>query len=301
MDPALGLLGAAFPRRPITLRLPGAPLIGRLSTMAGWLVFIGIAVATLVFVWPAMKSDWQMLDSAQPVPGGVVRGQCQSKLVFYLCELTISSAPPPPVVEGRVFAPVRPIDPKTHPVTRDVTYMFVGIPMEEFSPRVMADPRQPVLLSTDLGIDRFYNRAITLVVLWGAMLAGAVISARLAWRSVHVYNAALASSGQVLVPVVLQLVGMEQGRLRASWTLRDEAGRDAEWRVPAAARPFILGFGNAVLGAAGPASDAAFPLDAGLLWLDLSEEERAAIFAAQAQLLDTARARMASDRADHPG
>jgi len=298
-NPDLARIFAAFPRRPLTLRPPSAPLTGRLATMAGWLFFIGIAVASLVWVWPAVQSDWQVKDSAVPVRGASVSGKCHSKLIFHICDVSLAIPPPRPVAPARPFGVPQPLDPTNRPVTRDVTYMFVDFHFGAYEMEVMADPRHPALLTTDLALDKFYNRAMSLFAAWAFMLAGAVISARLAWRSSHVFNAIAASSGQVLAPVAMRLVSQTKGRRNVTWTVSDESGAQTEWTLPAAAAPFLVG-GYTVLGIAGP-SGAAMPLDAALTWIDLTDAERAAIFAAQSDHIAAARAEEAAFRMDHPG
>jgi len=289
----IGAVLAAFPQRPLVLNPPRPPLAGRLATMAGWLFFIGVLIATLVWIWPALQSDWKVRDSAQPVRGGTVSGKCHSKVIFHICDVTLGTPPPHPIAPVRPLAPVQPLDPTNRPIKRDVTYMFVDFHLGAYEMLVMADPRRPELLTKDLGLDKFYNRAISLGALWLFMLAGALVSAKLAWRSSKVHNAVLASSGQVLIPVVLQLVNHAAGRRNATWTVRDQSGVDAEWTVPAATRPFILGSGAIVLGIAGPGGNA-MPLDAELRWIDLTEAERAAIFTAQAHSIASTQAEFAT-------
>jgi len=289
----IGEVLAAFPQRPLDLNPPRPPLGGRLATMAGWLFFIGVLIATLVWIWPALQSDWQVRDNAQPVRGGTVSGKCHSKVIFHLCDATLGTPPPRSIAPVRPLAPVQPLDPINRPLKRDVTYMFLDFHFGAYEMAVMADPRRPELLTTDLGLDKFYNRAISLGALWLFMLTGALVSAKLAWRSSKIHNAILASSGQVLIPVVLQLANHTAGRRNATWTVRDQSGGDTEWTVPSTARPFILGSGASVLGLAGPGGNA-MPLDAELRWVDLTEDERAAIFAAQAHSI----AAMQAARAD---
>jgi len=289
----IGAVLAAFPQRPLDLNPPRPPLGGRLATMAGWLFFAGVLIATLVWIWPALQSDWQIKDSAQPAHRGTVSGKCHSKVIFHICDVTLGTPPPRPIAPARPLAPVQPLDPNNRPIKRDVTYMFVDLHFGAYEMQVMADPRRPALLTTDLGLDKFYDRAISLGALWLFMLAGALVSAKLAWRSSKVHNAILASSGQVLIPVVLQLANHTAGRRNATWTVRDQSGGDAEWIVPAAARPFILGSGALVLGIAGPGGSA-MPLDAELRWIDLTDAERAAIFAAQAHSIAATQAELAA-------
>jgi hypothetical protein len=261
----------AFPRRPLTLHPPAAPLGARIGTMLAAVFCIGILIASLVWVWPPLQSDWQVRDAARPVRGGDVSGRCHSKLIFHICDITLRAGTP------------------RAPVKRDVTYMFVDLHIGDYTLTVMADPDHPDLLTSDLGLDTLINRGLSLFGAWIFMAAGIYLAGRSAWQSSRMRNAVMASSGQVLVGVPLTLLGLTKSRRTATWNVRDPSGATTSWTMPAAAQPFMLGGGNAVLGIAGPDNGAAFPLDAQLTWIELTEAERAAIFGAQANAINAAR------------
>ncbi|MCI9881405.1 hypothetical protein MTL_15280 [Methylobacterium goesingense] len=134
---------------------------------AFWVLF-GVAclgailVACAVYTAPVVASDWQVRASAQPVPGARVRdGSCSAKLVLHICDATLSL----PAPGGAV--------------TRRVNYVFAGLQAGEVRLAVLADPARPDLVTTDLGLDRLWNRTVTLLVialLIVACIGGAIAS-----------------------------------------------------------------------------------------------------------------------------
>ena len=64
-------------------------------------------------------------------------------------------------------------------VTRRVNYVFSGLEAGDYRVGVMADPARPDLVTTDLGLDRLWNRTITLLAIAGltaATIVGALLS-----------------------------------------------------------------------------------------------------------------------------
>ena len=140
-----------------TLRLPQDRASWRviLGVVFGFVLFGGILAASAVYTAPVLISDWQIREAARPVPDARVSdGQCSSKLVFHICDATLSLRTP----QGSV--------------TCRVNYVFTGLHAGDYKIDVMADPAHPETVTTDLGLDRLWNRAITLLAIDGAILAG---------------------------------------------------------------------------------------------------------------------------------
>ncbi len=88
-------------------------------------------------------------------------GDCTSKLVIHICDATLTLRTP----QGTV--------------SRHVNYLFTGMHTGDYSVEVMADPARPDLVTTDLGLDRLWNRTITLLVIASiltALVIGPVIA-----------------------------------------------------------------------------------------------------------------------------
>ncbi|GJD42428.1 hypothetical protein AFCDBAGC_0264 [Methylobacterium cerastii] len=138
------------------LRLPPASGGWRqtLWVLLGVAGLCGVLVACALYTAPAVLSDWQVREAAQPVPDARVSdGRCSTKLVVHICDATLSLSTP----KGAV--------------TRRVNYVFTGVHLGDDSISVMADPARPDLVTTDLGLDRLVNRTITLVVVLLATFA----------------------------------------------------------------------------------------------------------------------------------
>lgn len=88
----------------------------------------------------------------------VSEGKCSSKIVINICDATLSLR----TAETTVL--------------RRVNHVFAGVHLGEDGIRVMADPARPDLLTTDLGLDRLWNRTITLLVL-GLALGVTIVAA----------------------------------------------------------------------------------------------------------------------------
>ena len=146
------------------LRLPPR---GQDWKSTAWVLFGIVALAALlaaaaIYTAPALVSDWQVREAARPVPDGrVSEGKCSSKIVIHVCDVTLGLRTP------------------TGPVSRRVNYVFTGLHVGDYGIRVMADPARPDLVTTDLGLDRLWNRTLTLLAIAGA-LAACIVAALVA-------------------------------------------------------------------------------------------------------------------------
>jgi len=138
--------------RPLT-RLPprSGGLRQRIWATLGILMFAGFFVAMMVFTLPPLLSDWQVSSSAQPAEGArIVKGSCTTKLILAICDVTLTNRTP------------------SGTVTRSVNYAFTDVHFGDYSAEAMADPARPELVTTDLALDKLWNR--TLTFLFGAVL-----------------------------------------------------------------------------------------------------------------------------------
>lgn len=119
----------------------------------GALMFGAMLIAAAVWTLPALVSDWQIHDVAQPVADGQVsKGKCSSQLVLHICDATLTVAT------------------KAGQVSRDVNYVFTGFHIGDYAVTVLADPARPELATTDMALDKLWNRTITLLVGSGLLL-----------------------------------------------------------------------------------------------------------------------------------
>ena len=126
-----------------------------------WSLFGVTACAALLvglslFMVPDIASDWQVRNTAQPVAEGrVVKGRCSTRLVITTCDVTLS-------MRG-----------KAGPLTREVDLLFLGVGGGDYTVNVLADPSRPELVTTDLGLDRLWNRTLTALAAGSLLLIGA--------------------------------------------------------------------------------------------------------------------------------
>ena len=106
-------------------------------------MLVGLAVYTA----PDLITDWQVYGAARPVAGGeVVKGSCSFNLMFNVCDATLSVRTP----SGQV--------------TPSVNDVFAGLHLGDYSVAVVADPAHPDLPTTDVALDRLWNRTLTLLL-----------------------------------------------------------------------------------------------------------------------------------------
>jgi hypothetical protein len=254
---------AAFPRRPLQVCVPGPGVWGNMLPLFGAaLLLLG---AILLFGWaaPELAQDWLIRDNARPAPHGrLVDTHCTEKLFIDLCDLTLSADVP----GGGT-------------IEREVHYLFANFSFEDLSARVLADPNEPTLLTTDLGLDRLVNRTVMMAAAAVLTVLGLLGGVKLALARGQRRAALQSIQGQVLTPLELALVGWKKTRTTGTWTVRTAAGARQVWSVPAKAKPLLVAPGR-VLGVVGPQREMAVPLDAALQWLDLTDAERQRIWSA---------------------
>lgn len=142
------------------LRLPPADRGWKhtLWVVVGVLMFGTMLAAAGIYTAPALVSDWQVRDAARPVPDArVTDGKCSAKIVFHVCDVTLDVRTP------------------SGTVSRRINYVFTGVHVGDYSVRVLADPARPDLATTDMALDRLWNRTITLAAIVALLLALTVL------------------------------------------------------------------------------------------------------------------------------
>lgn len=257
-------IARAFPARPLVIKAPISAWRAWLLGVLAFLLFAGGMAAISYEVVPVLVSDYQIRDSAVALPKTRVEsGRCQVR--FFLlnhCEATLAI----PQDRGS-------------PIRRHVGYVFFEPSAGNRQVMPMGDPSRPGLTSTDLGLERFVNRAITYGVLMATMLA-LCIGAMLVPAAVGRQKRLLAGmSGRGLNPVPAQLL-----RVNQEWQVTS-GGQVAKWTLANKGEPFVVDHrGGIVLAVTGAAGGPPFPLDEKLTWIDLTDAERSAIWAARAEI-----------------
>ncbi len=189
-------IARAFPARPLRIRAPISAWRAWLLGILGFLLFAGGMTAISIEVLPILASDYQIRDTAVALPKTRVEsGRCQVR--FFLlndCEATL----------------VIPQD-RGPALRREVGYVFFEPSAGNRQVMPMGDPARPELTSTDLGLERFFNRAITYGVLMALMLMLCLGALALPAGVGRQRRALAAMSGQVLNPVPARLVREPRG------------------------------------------------------------------------------------------
>jgi hypothetical protein len=234
-----------------------------LWAVVGLVLFGGFLALVAVEVGPAIRDDFAVRDGAQPSPAvRVVEGRCRSRLfLLQSCDITLSW-------RGKDGA-----------ATRKLSYMFIEPHMGSWSAQAMMDPAQPELMTTDLGLERLWNRVATALggmVLALLLIVGVVVAA---WKAQGKAGQVRALSRQPLVAVPVAFRAWGEG---PSWRVEDERGATFEWPVRKSDKPFVLDEQRGLVLALRPAAGGpAFPLDEKLRFVTLTGEERARIEAAR--------------------
>ena len=248
-----------FPRRPLTLHMPRAPFSVWLWNTLSYAFLGGIVVALAIWARPSLQADWELRDIARPVRGTIEHGKCHSKIFVHICDLTL------------VNLSVRPA------IRQDVTYVFTDFHVGEYQVAVMADPKHPERLTSDLGLDQLTSRIFTALVVILLVVAGLVLSASQSIRRAARRCAVATMSGQTLTPVPLTLTSLVNRRAGSTWMVRQGNEKPVRWDFPAKSVPFMAGGDNRILGVIGPAGGIACPMDAELRWIYMTDSERAAL------------------------
>jgi hypothetical protein len=121
-------------------------------SLLGFAALGAILVACAVYTAPMVLSDWRIRDTARPAENGwVTDGKCTTKIVLHICDMTLN------------------LRTSTGSVARRVNYVFTGAHAGDYRIAVMADPAHPDRVTADLGLDRLWNRTITLLAIAGAI------------------------------------------------------------------------------------------------------------------------------------
>ncbi len=140
-----------------------------LWALVGVVALAAMLVACAIYTAPVLISDWRIRDTARPMTEARISdGRCNSKIVVHVCNLTLTLRQP------------------AGTVTRRVNYVFSGLHLGDFSAGAMGDPAQPDRITTTLGLDRLWNRTLTLVVImiaFATIIVGALVALVRNWRA----------------------------------------------------------------------------------------------------------------------
>lgn len=274
-------LAAAFPKRPLKLKLPerGWRLVCSLVFLCA-IVALGAALYLGRLV-PDLLSDHAVRHTAEPVPLAAVsfpvhvstsnrsRGRKTSCLsdqdaAVTDCDMRIEQRPDKLAPRGAGGERAE--------VVRKIAFFggFTTAPV-----RAMGVPGDTTTLTTDYAIEMLPQRML-FVAVWLGAAALAILGALWAMaKTLRPRRLAKRLSGKVLTPVAVHLSVMDDG----VWVVAEESGRETQWRLPKKAQPFPLRSRKSL--AVTVPGGAVVPLDEKLTWLDLTDAERSRLMQAR--------------------
>lgn len=250
-----------FPIRPLRLRVPaqGQPIFYILLT-AGALLLAGFF---LYLKAPDLLRDWRMLEANVPAKAArIVEGRCRSRLIVHWCDSRI---------EHRVGTELR---------STGQSFMFVDFNFGAYRTSVLQHRTDASLVSTQLALDTFWNRAITLAGFTLLFGIGAIFGLRAALKELAANRRFVHLDGQSLRPITVQVFGADDlGKRGTLWRYGPVGAQApaAAIRLPPKMRPFFLDGTSPFALAASDGRGEPLLLDDGLSMLKLERAEHESI------------------------
>lgn len=119
----------------------------RFWRVVGGLVLVAAGAGILWYHGSLLVRDFGIGDVETATQASFVKGQCKSRLVIYFCDLTI---------DQNVAGGTR---------QTELNYLFLDVPGSDHSVRLLSPRDDASVVTTDIGQDRLWNRAITLAAL----------------------------------------------------------------------------------------------------------------------------------------
>ncbi len=259
-----------------TIQLPPRALKlaqGTLTTARGSYFSLPIVIALTVFVvlWeaPGILRDWTINQNPVMLDSGDIRdGKCETRKGFFTtCSAHLNYA-----YNGQNY-------------DKDVEIMFVDAHTGDYETGLVISGEHPELATLSLGIDKLWNRIITLAV-FVALLGG--VSIGLIYQILRVWRVRSGLSRPAeLVPVPVEITGVDRAGKRLTVTYADKiagrkTGRAAHTRFEPGQAPLLVGTkGDHAVALAVWHGKSALPilLDERLERVDMTAEERATALA----------------------
>ncbi len=241
--------------------------VGPLSAIGIFALLFGLLAGALWWLGPDLARDWRIDD---PVEAGGVRieeARCRSRLVL----ITVCD--------------VRFVDDRSAEAARRTLWYFFIDRADPEKIVLLRSKSDPAAITTNLGLDEFYNRLLVLILIVGLLLGCITLTAQLLRQGMLTRQALAALSGQRLVPAVVAVEGsITIAHKRRRWTYLYDRGGSQERAYIELAKGndplFISPDGKRALALRGQDGGVPLLLDAKLSSLDLSDAEKEAFFAA---------------------
>ncbi|MBM7047253.1 MULTISPECIES: hypothetical protein [Rhizobium] len=232
-------------------------------------IVIALTVFLVISEAPGILRDWTINQNPVTLDSGDIRdGKCSTRKGFF----TNCSAHLNYTYNGQSY-------------DKDVEIMFVDIHAGDYDTNLVISGDHPDLATLSLGIDKLWNRIITLAV-FVALLGGASIAVIFQILRVWRVRGRLRQPAQ-LVPVPVEITAFDRRRKRLTVTYADKiagkkTGRAAHTRFEPGQEPLLVGEnGGKAVALAVWHGNTSLPvlLDAQLERIEMTAEERARVLA----------------------
>ncbi|MCW5747893.1 MAG: hypothetical protein KIT36_17015 [Alphaproteobacteria bacterium] len=226
---------------------------------------LALAGGFTAWMAPDVVKDLQIWADPVAVPQAHIgSGKCKTKLVLVTCEARLTYS-----VGGRRYA-------------TSVDFFFVDVHFGDYTANVVRSAGRPELATLDIGLDKIWNRILTLLVLLGLFLAGFGAFVKQAVQTARLK--AIVRSTDQLTPVAVTVTQITKSWLnKTAVCVYDDAHHKSRFseRLRKSEDPFFLG-GKTALAVLPAGSSTPILLDEALSRVDLTDGERRTLHAARA-------------------
>ena len=134
------------------------PMRERIWGVLGGLVLIALGIGLAWYQGPLLLRDFGISSNVEAATQArLVKGRCKSRLIIFFCDLTIDQS----------------LDGATHQT--ELSYMFVDMPFADHNVRLLSAKDDRSIITTDVGQEMLWNRALTLAGMLVFCLVGGVV------------------------------------------------------------------------------------------------------------------------------
>ena len=130
----------------------------RVWGVLGGLVLIVLGIGLVWYEGPLLLRDFGIGSNVEAsTQARLVKGRCKSRLIIFFCDLTIDQN-----LGGAAQQ-------------TELSYLFVDMPFADHNVRLLSPKGDRSMITTDVGQEMLWNRALTLTGMLAFCLAGGVI------------------------------------------------------------------------------------------------------------------------------